>query len=120
MKSHFIAATATLLSLAAAPAALAADYTIVSLDETYSERALAAICQLKNGLPYHGAEGVYGCANGMNNVECHEDGSCTAFIGAPFAVTGAGASVGAEGVLRMPIRPVAQPAGSAVSGIGAE
>jgi hypothetical protein len=115
MKSHFIAAAATVLSFAAAPAAPAADYTIVSLDQPYSERALAAICQLENGLPYHGAEGVYGCTNGMNNVECHDDRSCTAFITGPFAVTGAGRTVGAEAVLRMPLAPAGCSRGRALS-----
>jgi hypothetical protein len=109
MKGRFLAVACTVLacaalSCAAGQPATAADTTIFSLDERYSERALAAICALENGLAYHSGEGRYGCTNGVNNVECHDDATCTAFIGAPFAVTG-GAGVGAEGVLQMPIAP---------------
>src|SRR5262245_42227403 len=118
MNSRFLAVAAALLSCALAPAATATDTTIVSLDQRYSERELAAICQLENALPYRGTEGRYGCTNGVNNVECRDDRSCTAFIGAPFAATGAGAGVGAEGVLSMPIAPAARAAGNAVNGVG--
>jgi hypothetical protein len=55
MKSRLIAVAATVLSCAAGTIARAADTTIVSLDQPYSERELAAICALENGLGYRGA-----------------------------------------------------------------
>jgi len=117
MNSRFLAVAATLLSCATALAALAANTTIVSLDQRYSKPELAAICALENGLPYRGTEGVHGYTNGLSNVECRDDATCTAFSGAPFALTGGG--VGAETVLRMPLALAGRAADSRMSGIGA-
>src|SRR5215813_8704874 len=59
MNSRILAVAAAVLSGTAAPAAFAADTTIVSLEQPYTEPQLAAICALENGLPYRGTEGVY-------------------------------------------------------------
>jgi hypothetical protein len=71
----------------------------------------AHLAYLWRGLPYHSAEGVYGCTNGANNVECRRDGSCTGYIQAPYAFTGAGGDtdVGAAMVLQTQLAPVRKP-----------
>lgn len=115
MKFHSLMILAVLSSAATAAAA---DYTIVSLDKKYSGQELAAICALENAAFYRSLEGRYGCTNGENNVECLEDGACTAFIQAPFAFAGPHAKeADAETVLRMPVQPAASDlAGSTASG----